>query len=326
MNANFLTNHRFADRRRLSIAAALVLLCLFGLTSSSKATVVAVIDTGADVTHPALRKSLWTNAGETGLDDKGRDKATNGIDDDGNGFVDDVHGWNFSAHTADVRDRHGHGTHVAGLIATLGRPATAPAPADVRLMILKYYDPGSAEDMNVRNSVAAIRYAVRMGARIINYSGGGLGKDPFEEEAIREASARGILFVAAAGNERSDSDRRGYFPADYDLPNILSVAAVGDDGRLTSSSNFGRKTVDLAAPGKEVLSSMPGGMWGRMTGTSQAAALATGAAVRLMARERKSRSPADVIDELVRKAAREPALEGKTKYQVRLDPREFERL
>lgn len=311
-------------RRKLSIGAGALLCCLCLTQSRSQATIVAVIDTGADVNHPALRSALWTNPGETGFDSEGRDKRNNGVDDDGNGYIDDVHGWNFAAGTNELRDRHGHGTHVAGLIAGLG-PATGRT-GDVQMMILKYYDPGIIDDGNLKSSVAAIRYATKMGAKIINYSGGGWGRNADEEAAVRAAAEQGILFVAAAGNEKSNSDVKGYFPADYDLPNILSVAAVDENGRLIPSSNFGTKTVHLAAPGNKVLSSLPGGLWGRMTGTSQAAALTTGAAARLLAKEPRLRSPAQIIDELVKRGAPDDALEGKTRHQVRLDPRDFERL
>ncbi|MBX2989090.1 MAG: S8 family serine peptidase [Bdellovibrionaceae bacterium] len=277
--------------------------------------VVAVIDTGMDSQHADLRDNLWTNPGETGLDAQGRDKSTNGIDDDGNGFVDDVHGWNFAAGNADIRDRHGHGTHVAGLIAGQ-RLGVAPK---VKIMVLKYYDAKLSDRDHLRNTVAAIRYAVRMNARIINYSGGGLQASSREEEAIREAAARNILFVAAAGNERSNSDILPFYPADYGLPNILSVTAIDSRQRVLASSNYGSRSVDLAAPGENILSTLPGGAYGVMTGTSQATAFASGAAALLLSQEPELRNPAEVIRRLVRSGEAEKALKGKTKHGVRLN-------
>jgi subtilisin family serine protease len=226
---------------------------------------VAVIDTGCDPFHPDLKDSIWTNPGESGTDSYGRDKATNGVDDDGNGFVDDVHGWNFVSDSPEIMDEHGHGTHIAGIINN----------PHVSLMILKYFDNGSSGPENMANSIQALNYAIKMGAKIINYSGGGVLKSALEEEALREASRRGVLVVAAAGNEGLNSDFFHFYPADYDLPNIVSVAAVDRSGELLPSSNFGRKTVDVAALGKNVYSTLPNGEYGFMTGTSQATAFAT---------------------------------------------------
>lgn len=287
-------------------------------------TVVAVVDTGIDAKHPAFQGRLWTNPGETGLDAQGRDKATNGIDDDGNGFVDDVHGWNFVNGTNDLSDSNGHGTHVAGLIAGPNRTADKAAP---KLMVLKYYDTGATELQNLRRTVAAIRYATAMGAKIINYSGGGYGRNADEEAAIAEAGLQGVLFVAAAGNERNNSDRLGYYPADYGLPNILSVAAVDLKGRLIPASNYGEKTVHLAALGDKVLSTIPGGKWGRMTGTSQAAAVAAGVAARLALRlPLELRSPDEIVRRLIGDGIPELSLKGKTRYQVRVEPSILDRI
>ncbi|NJL24144.1 MAG: S8 family serine peptidase [Calothrix sp. SM1_5_4] len=215
--------------------------------AGQKPVVVALIDTGCDINHPDLRSNIWVNAGETGLDEDGNPKASNGIDDDGNGFVDDVHGWNFVTDSPELMDEHGHGTHIAGIVGA----ANGFAP-QVSLMILKYFDEGNNGGQNLRYTVEAIRYATRMGANIINYSGGGILRSSEEEAALAEAAAHGILVVAAAGNEGMNSDFFHFYPANYNLPNILSVTAVDQDGRLMDSSNFGRATVDLA-PGAQHL-------------------------------------------------------------------------
>ncbi|MGZ3769892.1 MAG: S8 family peptidase [Bdellovibrio sp.] len=257
----------------------------WSVTRGSRDVIVAVIDTGIDIKHEDLASNLWKNPGETGKDAKGNDKATNGIDDDGNGFVDDVYGWNFVSNNNKLDDNHGHGTHIAGIIgaeAGNGKGISGISPL-VSLMILKYYDPKVAGTDNLKNTVAAIKYAVKMGANIINYSGGGTEFSQEEHDAIVEAEKKGILFVAAAGNERSNSDQHRYYPADYGLRNIISVTAIDPSTQVLASSNYGTETVDIAAPGQNILSCLPGNSYGYMTGTSQATAFVTGAGVLVIA-------------------------------------------
>jgi subtilisin family serine protease len=260
----------------------------------SKRIVVAIIDTGCDVHHPDLRQNIWRNPGETGLDENGLSKATNGIDDDGDGLVDDVYGWNFAGADNDVTDDVGHGTHIAGIIGGL----SSGVSPDVSLMILKYYDPDQNGALNLTNTIKAIRYAVEHGANIINYSGGGLMRSPEEEEAIRWAGEQGVLVVAAAGNEGANSDFLHFYPADYDLPNILSVTGIDRNGRLMNTSNYGASTVGIAAPGKNIYSTLPNGQYGYMSGTSQATAFATGVAALLMAHDARMMQPEVVIRQL----------------------------
>jgi thermitase len=257
----------------------------WGITQGSRKIVVAVIDTGADLKHEDLANNYWSNPGETGLDGKGKDKASNGVDDDENGFVDDAHGWNFVSNNANLKDNHGHGTHIAGIIgAEAGNnKGIAGISPQVSLMVLKYYDPTVPNTDNLRNTVNAIKYATKMKANIINYSGGGTEFSKDEFEAIEEARKQGILFVAAAGNERSNSDKHKYYPADYGLSNIISVTAIDPSTEVLSSSNYGTETVDIAAPGQNILSTLSGNSYGYMTGTSQATAFVTGGAVLVMA-------------------------------------------
>jgi subtilisin family serine protease len=258
----------------------------WSVSKGSRNVIVAVIDTGADVKHEDLDTNIWNNPGETGRDAKGRDKASNGVDDDGNGFVDDVHGWNFVSNNGILADNHGHGTHIACIIgakAGNGKGISGISP-EISLMILKYYDPKIAGTDNLKNTVASIKYAVKMGANIINYSGGGTEFSQEEHDAIVEAEKKGILFIAAAGNERSNSDHFKYYPADYGLSNIISVTAIDPSTEVLSSSNYGTETVDIAAPGQNILSCLPGNAYGYMTGTSQATAFVTGAGALVMAR------------------------------------------
>lgn len=236
------------------------------ITRGNKKIIVAIIDTGVDADHPDLKNNLWTNPREI----------LNGIDDDENGLVDDIHGWSFTSNNSNLKDQHGHGTHIAGIIKSI-------AP-EVRLMILKYYDVGKFSGDHLKNTVKAIEYAVKMNVDLINYSGGGQQKYPAEEAAIRLAESKGILFVAAAGNEKSNSDITRFYPANYDLANIVSVTAIDKNTQILKSSNYGQKTVDIAAPGKDIYSALPGGRHGHMTGTSQATAFVSGAAALIMSK------------------------------------------
>ena len=260
-------------------------------SKGNKTIVVAVIDTGIDVNHPDLKANIWKNKKEI---------PGNNIDDDGNCFIDDIHGWNFVPKSTgkisknkkcrgktgnhNLSDFHGHGSHIAGIIGGVGGNGigiSGIAP-QVSLMVLKYYSPNDNGKNNLNNTVKAIEYAVENGAHIINYSGGGLEPNEKERLAIQKAQKKGILFVAAAGNERTNTDKTGYYPANYFFDNILSVTATDLHDKVLPSSNWGQKTVHKSAPGKEILSTLPGGKYGRMTGTSQATAVATGAAVLIM--------------------------------------------
>ena len=287
------------------------------VTQGSKDIVVAVIDTGIDVNHKDLSSNLWNNPGETGKDSNGRDKANNGVDDDANGFVDDAHGWNFVSNNNNLLDNHGHGTHIAGIIGAGGGDKSSGlkgvAPK-VSLMVLKYYDPKAANSNNLRNTVEAIRYAVRMKVNIINYSGGGTDYSAEEFTAVKEAEKAGILFVAAAGNEKSNSDESGkhYYPADYGLSNVISVTAVNkDETKVLASSNYGVRTVDLAAPGENIYSTLPNNSFGMMTGTSQATAFVTGVAALVMAHQREF-VYTDVKKYILRTGDEYPSLLSKT--------------
>ncbi len=290
------------------------------ITRGSKEIIVAVIDTGMDVNHPDLRKNLWRNPGETGLDSKGRSKSTNGIDDDKNGFIDDVHGWNFVGNNHDLSDNHGHGTHISGIIGAeggngIGISGVSPK---VSIMVLKYYDPKSRYNNNLLNTIRAIRYANQMNAKIINYSGGGLEFSREEYLAVKESRDKGILFVAAAGNERSNSDYKKYYPADYELENIISVTALNTQANVLNSSNYGKNTVHIAAPGKNIHSTLPGGKYGPMTGTSQATAFVSGVASLIYANN-SSFQVEHVRNQILATADKMPQLKEKTSTSGKLN-------
>ena len=291
------------------------------ITQGSKEILVCIIDTGVDQRHPDLVHNLWKNPGEQGLDKFGHDKATNGIDDDGDGYVDNVNGWNFVANNNNVNDEHGHGTHIAGIIGAeggngIGISGVSPK---VSMMILKYYDAKGTDVSNLINTVKAIDFAVNHDCNIINYSGGGLSPAPEEKAAIERANKKGILFVAAAGNERSNSDDHKYYPADYGLPNILSVTAINRFMKVLPSSNYGEHTVQIAAPGNDIISTLPGGQYGYMTGTSQATAFATGVAALVMANNASLRKADLMVKYLTKTGDVDENLIGKTAYARRLN-------
>lgn len=274
----------------------------WNISQGSKNIIVAIIDTGMDMNHPALKNNLWVNVKEI---------PNNGVDDDGNGFIDDLHGWNFVNNTNQPFDSHGHGTHITGIIHNV-------APK-VSFMILKYFDPKSLSDKNLSNTVRAIDYAVEMGAHIINYSGGGFGSNPKEKEAIQRAKEKNVLFVAAAGNDSTNSDKDSFYPASYDLSNIISVASITEDSQLVESSNYGVKTIDIAAPGNAIYSTLPNGRYGKMTGTSQATAFVTGVLAILMDVQPDIKTSEKFIEYLIKTGDLEESLNGKTKYKTKLN-------
>jgi subtilisin family serine protease len=239
------------------------------ITSPSNNLVVATIDTGVDYTHPDLDDNIWSNQAEIPGD---------GIDNDANGYTDDIRGWDFvgtqdssmcpttcdcaiddPVGDNDPMDDFGHGTHVAGIVGAEGDNGTGIAGMmwKTRLMPLKIIDRDGCG--TVGDEIQAILYAVANGASIINASFGGKGSSQAEREAIAAAGEAGIVFVAAAGNEKSDIDSSPLFPASHDLPNLISVAASDKGDRLAIFSNFGQSTVDVAAPGDCIRSTTPVG-------------------------------------------------------------------
>lgn len=271
----------------------------WSISQGSKEIVVAVIDTGIDINHEDIKNNLWKNPNPT----KG-----------------DIHGWNFARDNNDLSDNHGHGTHIAGIIGAEGgngKGISGVAP-QVSLMILKYYDPSNPGADNLKNTIHAIHYAIDHGAHIINYSGGGLEYSAEERAAIERARRRGILFVAAAGNEKSNSDVKKYYPADYDLDNIISVTALDQKTRVLPSSNYGTETVDIAAPGNNIYSTLPNGRYGYMTGTSQATAFVSGVAALILAHH-KEYKPFQVAKYLKNTGDIVDSLKTKTQFSRKLN-------
>ena len=219
------------------------------VTNGDPNLVVAVIDDGVDFSHPDLAGRAWTNPGEV---------PNNNLDYDNNGYIDDVNGWDFFHGDKTVHDptEDRHGTHVSGTIAASidGQGVVGVAPK-VKIMALKFMGP---EGGYTSDAILAIQYAKAEGAKISNNSSGGGPYDPIDQALYDAINNSGSLFVAAAGNNGSNNDAYPVYPASYDLPNILSVAAVDNQGKLASFSNYGASTVDIAAPGVGILSSVPG--------------------------------------------------------------------
>jgi serine protease len=218
------------------------------VTTGSDSVIVAVIDTGIDYRHPDLAANIWTNPGEI---------PGNGIDDDRNGYVDDVHGYDFANRDGDPMDDHFHGTHVAGTIGAVGDNGIGIAGINwrVKLMALKFLDASGGGYTS--DAIAALNYAVANGAKVSNNSWGGGDFSQAFLTALRNAAARGHIFVAAAGNDSSDNDTYPFYPANYNVENVVSVAATDGADKLAWFSNYGRRTVDLAAPGVGILSTLP---------------------------------------------------------------------
>jgi subtilisin family serine protease len=242
-----------------------------GITGSKNIT-VAIIDTGIQWDHVDLVDNLYTNPGESGS------KANNGIDDDGNGFIDDVHGWNFNSKTASSDDDQGHGTHCAGTIGGSGNNGIGVAGVNwnVTLMPVKFL--GADGGGTLEGAIESVNYARTMKVDIMSNSWGGGGASQALKEAIQKASDAGILFVAAAGNDGSDNDSRPTYPAAYPVDNVLAVSAINNVGGLADFSNYGKTSVHVAAPGVNIVSSYKGGAYRSASGTSMACPHVSGVA------------------------------------------------
>ncbi len=234
---------------------------------TSSSVVVAVIDSGIDYNHVDLASNIWRNSNEI---------AGNGKDDDQNGYVDDIRGWNFVSNNNNPMDDNGHGTHIAGTIGAVGNNSTGVAGINwsVQMMPLKFLDRNGSGMLS--DAVAAIDYARANGAKIINASWGSSGFSAALQSAIQRFQNAGGIFVAAAGNEGANNARVPSFPANINLPNVISVAASTSRDALANFSNYGTN-VDIAAPGSNIYSTLPGNRYGSMSGTSMASPHVAGA-------------------------------------------------
>jgi subtilisin family serine protease len=250
----------------------------WGTQTGSDGVLVAIIDTGIDYDHDDLKDQIWKNPGESG-----GGKESNGIDDDNNGYKDDYRGWNFASGSNNPYDDNQHGTHCAGIVGAVGNNSKGIAGVNwrVKLMALKFLGQdgsGTSDD-----AAEAIIYAAKMGAKVLSNSWGGGENSRTLQDAIQFASDRGALFIAAAGNESSNTDNIANYPSNYDVPNVVSVASSDRNDALSSFSNYGRYTVDLAAPGSSILSAQPVNRYQLLSGTSMATPHVAGVAALIWA-------------------------------------------
>jgi subtilisin family serine protease len=244
-------------------------------TTGNKDVIVALLDTGVDYTHVDLNSNIWINEAES--------NGQVGIDDDGNGYIDDIYGWDFADGDSDPMDYHYHGTHCAGTIGGIGNNEEGVTGVcwNVSIMPLKIF-PNYGEAAFISGAIAAIEYAVNNGAQVMSNSWGGGAYSQSLKDEIEVAQAAGILFVAAAGNLYQDTDAYPHYPSSYDCDNLISVLATSDLDLVASFSNWGLTSVDLGAPGVSILSCEPGGSYQYLNGTSMSTPHVAGACALLL--------------------------------------------
>jgi len=294
----------------------------WGLQTGAPGIIVAVTDTGVDYNHEDLRANMWTNSGETPGDN---------IDNDGNGYRDDIHGYDFAEDDGDPMDFHNHGTHVAGIIGAVGDNNIGVVGVNHRtqIMALKVFKPlecGGVElgpITNSADSAEAIVYAAMNNAKVINASWRSLTDSLTIKTAIGFANIRSVLFVAAAGNDASDNDTTPVYPSNYadpaaNLPNVISVAATDHNDDLAGFSNFGKVSVNLAAPGDAILSTIRNNQYFKYPGTSMAAPHVSGVAALVWANHPGKTLP-QVKQCILNHVDTKPALTNKVSTNGRLN-------
>ncbi len=292
-----------------------IYLCDAGVTgawdkSMGDGVTIAVIDTGIDIAHEDLAENIWTNSKEI---------PDNGIDDDGNGKIDDINGWNFSDDSNIVCDNtniadENHGTHIAGIIAavkdnTKGISGVAPL---AKIMPLKVFKNGKAYTSDI---ISAIQYAENMGVRIINCSWGSIDDNPALKDVIQNSN---MLFVCAAGNNSANIDSNPLYPAAFDCSNIITVASVNRNGILSGFSNYGENGVHVAAPGEGIKSTLTGNSYGENSGTSMAAAFVSGEAA-LVLGGTSTMGAIELKDQIVRCSEHLSSMVGKVNGSAKIN-------
>lgn len=277
--------------------------------ASGDATVkIAVIDTGVDYNHPDLKAQMDVNALEL--------NGKKGVDDDANGYVDDIYGYDFSNKDGDPADGHGHGTHCAGVIgAGHNSIGVAGVMANVKIVGIKFLsDKGSGETID---AISAIDYAIKRKVQVMSNSWGGGDKEQSLLDAITAAEQAGITFVAAAGNESNNNDSSSTYPANYEVSNVISVGSFTSQGAKSSFSNYGLKTVHVTAPGSTILSTYKGG-YSNLSGTSMAAPHVSGVVGLLLSKE-PGLTPAQIRERLIRTSTQTSKLKSASVSGGRVD-------
>lgn len=284
-----------------------------GLTPGKAKPIIAVIDTGINTSHDVFTATgaLWVNTAETPGD---------GIDNDNNGYIDDINGYNFRDKNANITDLGGHGTHCAGIVLGVGqnifKQTASLDQAKIRIMALKFIGPDGAGATS--DAINAIIYAVRNGAKVISNSWGGSNASRALEDAVKIAYDNEVVFVAAAGNSATNIDAVPIYPASIKVPNVISVAATSSSDRLSDFSNFGTVSVTMAAPGESILSTYPTNSFTYLSGTSMATPFIAGTAI-LQLYERPGMLSYQLKNILIQKSDPVAALAGRIMNPVRLN-------
>ena len=284
---------------------------IVGNSPAEQVPVVAVIDSGVDYNHYVFVDSgaIWSNDDEI---------PGNGIDDDGNGYIDDVRGWNFAYNNNNPMDDDNHGTHVAGIIlgTTQDILASTVEPAKIKIMPLKFLS--ATGEGSTSDAIEAINYAINNGASILNNSWGGGSYSQALQDAVIAAYNSRVSFIAAAGNSTNNNDISATYPASYTVPNVVSIAATRIDDDLAYFSNFGAQSVHVASPGVSILSTLPNDSFGYSSGTSMAAPFVAGLAA-LMKYEAGEINGFQVRELLFNNSAGIGSLANKVASQSRID-------
>ncbi len=277
------------------------------ITTGSAEIIAAVVDTGVDTKHADLNENIWMNPGEI---------ASDGIDNDGNGFIDDINGWNFVSDNNDPYDDHSHGTHVAGTIAAVGNNKVGVTGVSwkTKLMPLKVFDSkgeGRTEDL-----IEALEYLSKTDVQLVNNS----YTFDAHSRAVNDLidAQRDKVFVAAAGNDGVNIEETPKYPASYTSENVIAVSSTNSADEIAGTSNYGRESVDLAAPGVSIYSTVPGGRYGTKSGTSMATPHVTGA-LALMLTKDITLSPSELKDALLISTEPIPQLDWETVSGGRLN-------
>ena len=273
------------------------------IQTGTREKIIAVIDTGIDYTHPDLVDNMWTNDAEK--------NGTAGVDDDNNGVVDDIYGYNAITGTGNAKDDQGHGSHCAGTIGARANNGIGVAGVNwnVRMMAVKFLDAGGSGSL--ADAIKAIDYATKMGAHVLSNSWGGGGFSQTLLDSIQRSNDAGAIFIAAAGNSYNNNDSSPSYPATYQVANVMSVAAIDNRGAKADFSNYGKKTVHLGAPGVNVMSTTGGG-YQSYSGTSMATPHVAGVAALLWANE-PNLTAAEVKARLIATARPLASMKGKTR-------------
>ena len=285
------------------------------VTTGSRNVVVAIVDSGIDFNHPDLAANIWTNP---------REIAGNGRDDDGNGYVDDVHGWDFVDNDNLPQDGFWHGTHVAGIIGAVGNNGIGVSGVSQQVSILPLRFQNNSGLGYTGAAVSALNYVTQLklaGVPIVatNISwGGGTSTSLSLQTALQAQANAGITVVVASGNNGGDNDAVPRYPSSYAFSNIIAVAGSDTSDNLLGFSNYGATSVDLAAPGAGILSTVPGGGYAAISGTSMAAPHVTGP-VALLASVRPNASVAQIRSAILGSVDAVPALAGKVATGGRLN-------